>query len=446
MMTELMTESREEKIDRLLSLLKIGYNIGDGMMGLPAKEIIMKTTESELERVHPYSISKASDGRYVTYVILDTGERRQLRKKNKEDLYACLLEHYGLTDYVHKHCMPLSELYAEWVNYKKRYINVSNKKKGLSPSTIRRYERDYTKYLEGQKYMSIPICNVTTIALETFLFDVIGQSALVEKTAKNLIGYFVQCFEYARRAGYLDQDPSELMDKQLLLSTCRFDPPKPDAERVLSVSELYALRQSVLKHEKDYPHYIADYAIELSIMTGMRVGEISALRWDCIDDEYINIRYSEHRLDYTDRPSELVIGEPKNGKHRKVPLTADMRQLFMRIKALNHPNGNEFVFTTAQGTRCTGHDIGCAITRRGGEAGIKKVSVHCVRRTVSSILRTELPIKAVANMLGHLERTNEEFYNYDFSEDDAKKNALNSLSKVVQFPLISGEKQAKYSV
>ena len=27
-----------------------------------------------------------------------------------------------------------------------------------------------------------------------------------------------------------------------------------------------------LRHEKEYPEYVADYAIELAIMTGMRVG------------------------------------------------------------------------------------------------------------------------------------------------------------------------------
>lgn len=425
-----------EKIKWLRSLIKKGYDDNDIVMGLPVKETTMATIRQEIDKVHPYTISKASDGRYVTYVIEKKGgadKRKQIRKKSEEEIYLYLTEFYGLTDYVHKHCMPLSELYTEWVAYKKKFIGASNRRKGLSPSTIRRYERDYHKYLDGHKYMAIPICNVTTIALETFLYDLIQQYDLVEKSASNLLGYFRQSFEYARRAGYIADDPMELLDKQLLLSTCRFVPPKKDDERVLSVKELYDLRTSTLNHERIYPHYIADYAIELSIMTGMRVGEISALKWSCIDKDYINIDFSEHRLDYSDKPSELAIGEPKNGKHRKVPLTADMKQLFSRVKTLGHPTVDDFVFVTKEGARCTGHDIGCAIKRRGEEAGITKVSVHCVRRTVSSILRTTLPIKAVANMLGHLERTNEDFYNYDFSEDDAKKKALDSLSKVVQF-------------
>lgn len=50
-------------------------------------------------------------------------------------------------------------------------------------------------------------------------------------------------------------------------------------------------------------------------------------------------------------------------------------------------------------------------------------------------LRNTLPIKAVANMLGHLEQTNEAFYNYDVTELQQKKNALEQLAdKILPFP------------
>ena len=58
--------------------------------------------------------------------------------------------------------------------------------------------------------------------------------------------------------------------------------------------------------------------------------------------------------------------------------------------------------------------------------------------------RNTLPIKAVANMLGHLEQTNEAFYNYDVTELQQKKNALEQLAdKILPFP---EQKNARSSI
>lgn len=75
----------------------------------------------------------------------------------------------------------------------------------------------------------------------------------------------------------------------------------------------------------------------------------------------------------------------------------------------------------------TAHDISCATARRGEEAGINKTSIHEIRRTVSSLLNIVLPQKAVADMLGHSERVNEQHYNYSIAENEEKKRALDSI-------------------
>lgn len=257
---------------------------------------------------------------------------------------------------------------------------------------------------------------------------------MTERCAGNVLGYIRQAFAYARRSRYITDDPAELADRLLLLSICRYTPPKPDAERVLTIIELKKLYDAVIVQQKKHPKYTPNYAIELAILTGMRVGEIAALHWSDIDQDCIHIDFSEHRLDYSDKPSEIVIGEPKNGKHRIVQLTEEIRSLFEKIrqKGVYEPEG--FVFIREDGTRHTGHNISCAVDRRAAEAGIKKTSIHGIRRTVSSLLNTVLPQKAVADMLGHSERVNEEHYNYSMAENAEKKRALEEVfSKVLNF-------------
>ena len=389
-----------------------------------------------LEKVHKYKIYVHSDGRYVTYVPDPSKKdgRRQVRKKTKEELDEFLLEFYTLECNTTQ--MTFESLYMEWVDYKKKFCMVKNSHKGISPSTIRRYQRDYNNYIEGSQLASLKITSATSIMLETILGDIVEKHGMIESCASNVIGYVRQAFMYARRAGYIKENPCEYMDRRMILGKSTMPEPKNDSDRVLTIAELNALKLSVRDHEERHPDYIPDYAIELATMTGMRVGEIAALCWIDIDEGYLHVDRSEHRLDYEDRKSELVIGEPKNQKHRMIPLTDEMRELFNRIKALGF--AGEFVFTKRDGSRCTGHDIGCAIDRRASEAMIKKTSIHGVRRTVSSILRTKLPARVVANLMGHLEQTNEHHYNYDFYEDDEKIEALSSISRlssnVLKFP------------
>lgn len=280
-----------------------------------------------LDSVHHYAVIRTKDGRYTTYIPDATkpGGRRQIRKKSRTELYRYLLDHYGLKDN-DKGDMSFSQLFAEWVNYKKQFIKATNKKRSISPTTIRRYERDFNNYITGHPLEKMQIRQVRTPLLEVMIKGIIQDKDLSEKCAGNLIGYIRQAFAYARRSGYIKEDPADILDRALLLSMCRFTPPKKDEDMVLTLNELFDLREAVLRHEERHPSYMPDYAIELAILSGMRVGELSALHWGDIDEDYIHIDYSEHRLDYSDRHSELVIDEPKNGKHRRLQMTEEIKK------------------------------------------------------------------------------------------------------------------------
>ena len=150
-----------------------------------------------------------------------------------------------------------------------------------------------------------------------------------------------------------------------------------------------------------------DYAAELAVLTGMRVGELAALNESSINDLYINIDFSEHRLDHDRKHREVIIGEPKNKKHRKIPVTKDIRDLLAEIKAACPANESGFLFVNENGERYTAAQIGCATHRRFKAIGIENGSIHRIRRTVSSMLNQVLPQKAVSNLLGHSEQVNE---------------------------------------
>ena len=217
----------------------------------------------------------------------------------------------------------------------------------------------------------------------------------------------------------------EFVDTDLLLSGCKISIINKEG-RILTKNELHRLYETVMEKEKENPYYMPNYCIELALYTGMRVGEIAALHWSDIRDA-IHIDYSEHRLDFKDKKSELIISEPKNCKHRAVALTRETRDLFDRVKDLNQKSIDDFIFVRPDGRRYTGHDISCAASRRAIDAGIGNTSIHEIRRTVSSLLNTKLPQKVVADMLGHSEYVNERHYNFSTAEDEEKIAALTDI-------------------
>ena len=262
------------------------------------------------------------------------------------------------------------------------------------------------------------------IDLENHLISIIKTSQMTKRAFSNVSGNVREVFLYARRQRYIQSSPVDMIDMVKLKRLCLDTVPKADEDRILTIEEINALKESVMVHLARHPYYMPDYAIRLAIMIGPRVGELAALKWDAIRDGFLYIELSEHRNDHKDKTCELVISLPKNKKIRRIPLTVEMKELFDEIRVLNLKG--EFIFTRFEnGERYTSHDISCACDRRVREAGIPDgTSIHEIRRTVSSYLNTVLPREAVANMIGHTPETNEKCYDYDGTSSDAKIIAL----------------------
>ena len=445
--------------DILLKILKAG-KIGLDDVANSGKEELMKTI---LQDVHKFKISRpkedSKDKRWFTYVPDSTrpNGRKRVAKDSESELYAYLIKFYDLND---SRKMTFAELFEEWVAYKERnFLEVNNSKKSRSASTINRYRTDFRKIADSA-LASKAIDKVTSVDIENALIEAIHKHRLKENYVKNLIGYVNMALAYAYRQRYVIANECDRIDKDMVLAHAVSPRKKDDSERVLTASEMTALVKATRAHIEKYPLYMPDFAILLAVMTGMRVGEIAALRWSDIDDESIHIDYSEHRLEYqshaeaikayengrlqrqyvvvepitSNSKSILAIGQPKCNKHRVFPVVTEIAELLNEIKSLGMTSQDGFVFCRADGSRYTGHDIACAVARRAEEASIGKTSIHEIRRTWSSNALKTNSRQLVANLLGHLEETNARFYDYDTSSPKERKEAVEQMcSNVLNF-------------
>ena len=131
-------------------------------------------------------------------------------------------------------------------------------------------------------------------------------------------------FEKAIIDKVISNNPCKYVDLPTFKHLCQEEREKSASERTLSNAEKIALLKKLDSNYDGKPDYIVKYAVELAMYTGMRVGELAALRWEDINfsQKEIIVRHSEKHNRLT---NEYTISTTKNSKIRKIPLTDEMQ-------------------------------------------------------------------------------------------------------------------------
>lgn len=409
---------------------------------LSPEELVMLSDDDVLEyrimqrqkflRMHtaPITQGKGSDKRWTTRVSDKSKPdgRRVIRKATKEEVENEVIEFYMELERSAKQAkistaITLSALFPLWIEY-------ASQRPSIASETLRKYRNDYKRFIADGNFGKMKVREIDYIDIEEFLITEIQRLNLKKKALGNLFGYLKSVFAYAMRQRLIQCNPCDLVDLKNVRPYCD-STAKPDAERVLSDAEVSTLLECIHEHQVDHPLYMADYAIEICIHTGLRVGEVAALRWDCIENGELYIKQSEHRIDHDDSASTYEIGATKNGKERRIPISSGLQAVFDRIHILQEEHGihSEYIVADNDG-RVIAPTISKAMYRRGVEANIKAKSIHALRRTVSSKMNSRLPSATVALIMGHTETVNQNHYNYDIVELKIKKEAMEQICAI----------------
>lgn len=128
-----------------------------------------------------------------------------------------------------------------------------------------------------------------------------------------------------------------------------------------------------------------------ALRTGRRRGELMALRWEHVDlvAGQIHVRTAVSRG---------VIGTPKSGKARTIPMSDE---LLAGLKAYRHLKG-PYVFCSPAGRLLKRDEIKHPLRRACKKAGLRQVWWHALRHTFAShLVMRGVPLKAVQERLGH---------------------------------------------
>jgi integrase len=155
--------------------------------------------------------------------------------------------------------------------------------------------------------------------------------------------------------------------------------------------------------------------ITVALTTGLRQGELLALRWEDVDP-------TRGRLLVRRAVARGVVATPKSGKSREIPLN---EKPLAALKLQRHLRG-ELVFCDDAGKMLCKGACKWPVWTACKRAGLRRVGWHTLRHTFASHLVTRrAPLKAVQDLLGH--STIEMTIRYSHLSPDVRKDAVRLL-------------------
>lgn len=235
-----------------------------------------------------------------------------------------------------------------------------------------------------------------------------GKGGLSSKTLRNMHNMFHQAMEQAKINGLIMQNPT---DNAII-------PKSPKKEmRVLSVEEQLRLLSVTHLHR-------LGFAIKFDLATGLRIGELCALKWTDLNCQKKTIKISRtlqriktnqlerEELDGSESMTMVVEGDVKTSSgFREIPILDKIwMELMMHQQAqqqeymtLGVPILNDgYVFSMPFGTCVEPSTMRDALNYLLTAAGIEHANFHSLRHTFATrAIEAGIPVKTLSDILGH---------------------------------------------
>ena len=237
-----------------------------------------KEEEKKLLARHPYKPFE-TEGGWAVYLPDDSKaeRRRKVRRKKKEDIEKVIVEFQrGLIQ-----DPTVQTIFEEW--------NRSRWEMGkIAETTYLRNDQIFKRHFQafGRKHMS----ELSPVMVGDFLEGEIYRCSLTAKAFANLKGITKGLLKRAKKKGFVSFPVQEIFD-DLDVSDCSFAKSiHEDKEEVFDEQETEAVIQYCQENLD-----LRNAGILLMFLTGMRVGEMSAIRHEDIHDCAIDVRRTETR-------------------------------------------------------------------------------------------------------------------------------------------------------
>lgn len=265
---------------------------------------------------------------------------------------------------------------------------------------------------------------LSSVMVEQFSHTLLNEDKLAPKTVKDILTVLHAVLGYTAK-----QSPEPMQMIEVVY------PKEPKKEmRVLTREEQTRFVQYLLQ-DMD----ACKFGVLLALMTGMRIGEVCALRWNNISltEKTVKITSTMQRLrdldvrnpeDHRKNLTKIVISDPKSGTSvRVIPLTDYAVRL---CQAQDCSNPSAFVLTGEINRYMEPRAMQYRMEKYTKACGLADVHFHTLRHTFATrCVEVDFEIKSLSEILGHaspritLER-------YVHSSMELKRDNMNKLASI----------------
>ena len=355
--------------------------------------------------MHEHRVWQANDGKWYTYLPNGNG-RGLVKNKNRQELENRIIAYHKAKE----DDPTIKEVFYQWLKEK---ITTQEIKK----ATYDKYENDFMRFFNN--FESNKIKNITEDMLESFIRQTIGEQELTNKAYAGFRTLIMGIFKYAKRKKYTEISISTFF-KDLQLSRKIFkQKPKDNRNEVFSEEET----KIITNYLKEHPSLI-HYGMLLCFQTGVRIGELVALKYSDVLNDTLHIQRQEIKYKNKDGKTVLEIVEytKTESGNRYIILTDHAKQT---IEAMRQYSSTDFIMERNVRIRCS--TINKELYKVCEKCRLKPRSMHKIRKTyATTLIDADVDDSIVMEMMGHSDiSTTRKFYYYSRSNEEKKKVLIN---------------------
>lgn len=287
------------------------------------------------------------------------------------------------------------------------------KKQQIKESTYFNYTYKIQKYLLPA-FKDLTLEEIAKYDFNKFSDDLLEESHISNKFLKDILLVLKSILRYAERK----------YDIKMKLELINLPRVRMHNLKVFSANDKRKIKARCLNSNDT-----KELGIVLCLYTGMRIGEICALKWEDIDlnKKTIYIRHTLQRVYVNCKSTKILIDAPKSEKSlRSIPMS---NLVYSKLKEIKENYRKEDFFLTGNSKHF--------LEPRGYQYTFKKCleecrvhyrNFHCLRHTFATdCINVGMDVKSLSEILGHSD-VSITLNRYVHSSDKMKKRYLEKLA------------------
>lgn len=309
----------------------------------------------------------------------------------------------------------------------------------LKDSTVIRMTNEFKKYIRTE-FADKNIMDVTDLDLKKYSAEMVnGDDVITKKQFLAYKGVLNLIFRYALSHHIITTNPVEAINNKVYLKSCDTSSSTSE-EKIFSEDEIALLvaevkRRMSMSRWSDY--YPLGFALIFSSLTGCRIGEICAMKWDDVDYKHMQIHIHAQQI-VTHKDNQIIYLYDNHTKNEKgltqkgryYPIDNNLDALLTYIKDKQREKGivSEYIFCLTNGQWINVHGYTKFLRRICKKVGLEVTNNHAFRMSLNSnvMIPKGLSVTERAELLGHSISTN--LNNYSFAPKGMMTRARSILN------------------